>query len=1363
MKKLILSTIGLIFSLFMLAQAPQMFNYQAVLRNTDGQIIKDQNVSLKIEIVAMSNESVVYTEIHSLTSNAFGLIQTHIGTGETNENFAEIDWSIDNYKVQVSFDAEGNNNFTYLGENQLLSVPYALFATSGGDKQQISINGNVISLSDGGTITLPNDLVEDADADATNEIQQLTIEGDTIYLSGGGSIILPKSNFSGSFNDLNDIPANLDLDATDDFDGNYNSLANLPNWQDSIAEALPDLSGYDTNAADDFSGNYNDLTNLPAWQDSIAASIPDLTGYDANAADDFTGMYNDLTNLPAWNDSIDKYIATVDTSTTNEIQDLELVGSTLRITNNPDATDINLAPFTGTNTDEQTLTLGGTTLAISNGNFVDLSTLQDGVDDADADPTNEIELPTQTGNTGKFLTTNGTSPSWSAISSFSGSFNDLTDVPANLDIDATDDFNGQYSNLTGAPTNVSAFVNDANYLDAVEVIQGRDVSTNAPANGQVLKWNNTLSVWEPADDALGAAGTSDGVVNSASVTGTLSKTITLSRTESLGNITATFTDMVDDADADPTNEIELPSGGTNGQVLKTDGSGNYAWVNQTTDTDTDTQLSDADITALGYIKSADDADADPTNEIELPSGGTNGQVLKTDGLGNYTWVNQTTDTDTQLSDADITALGYIKDADDADADPTNEIELPSGGTNGQVLKTDGLGNYTWVNQTTDTDTQLSDADITALGYIKSADDADADPTNEIELPSGGTNGQVLKTDGSGNYTWIDQSSGTDDQKIDYIALYQNKLQLSLEGDNESVKELDLSSFLDNTDNQTIDKITMSGNSLLLSLSGDLELDKYVDLSQFMDNTDNQTIDDFRLSGSHLYLSLEDDGEATKFIDLSSLDTDDQTLTEILTANTSAGNKKITSLATPTANYDAATKKYVDDQLSGYSSTNITSAGGVSNISAYDSYISFEVASASKMYIADERINTSFTNNNLYFGNNAGANTTTASATYNTSFGDYTLDAVTNGDYNTALGGLAGSSISTGSNNTTIGYKSGYSGNGTYNTFVGTQAGEGLSGTENVVVGYWAARASSGGTGQGNTFLGSWSGYYGLGNYNLFAGYKAGYKNNADYNVFLGYQAGYNNDAAGNVFIGKNAGYYETGSNKLYISNQMGSSEANGRTSALVYGDFSAQTLDLNGTVKINQAYTLPTADGTNGEVLSTDGGGNLSWADTKTHITNLSDPDPVNDERSYTASVANPLSTTAQNMIKGGYTDLQQAFGKLGGSETIVEVETSAWVEFTNYDNAGDIKIYMYVGGVMADWGTRYITIPASKIDDASDLIRVQFKGYWDSLSAGTKYVKYMIKCNGGSDDDAVITINKVGYDSSVIAKEYPASSYSQY
>ncbi|WP_298543380.1 hypothetical protein [uncultured Aquimarina sp.] len=98
--------------------------------------------------------------------------------------------------------------------------------------------------------------------------------------------------------------------------------------------------------------------------------------------------------------------------------------------------------------------------------------------------------------------------------------------------------------------------------------------------------------------------------------------------------------------------------------------------------------------------------------------GSANQVMTTDGSGNVSWTAVT--------------------ANDADADPTNEIELPAGGTNGQILQTNGSGGYTWVND--------------------AVNDADNDPTNEIELPAGGTSGQVLISDGSGGSQWASNVS-----------------------------------------------------------------------------------------------------------------------------------------------------------------------------------------------------------------------------------------------------------------------------------------------------------------------------------------------------------------------------------------------------------------------------------------------------------------------------------------------------------------------------------------------------------------------------------------------------------------------------
>lgn len=103
---------------------------------------------------------------------------------------------------------------------------------------------------------------------------------------------------------------------------------------------------------------------------------------------------------------------------------------------------------------------------------------------------------------------------------------------------------------------------------------------------------------------------------------------------------------------------------------------------------------------------ANDLDTDPTNELQ-------------------DWSNLP-GIPTDFSDG-------IDNVDDADNDPTNEIE-------------------TW--------STLAGIPADFADGIDNIDDADNDPLNEIELPPGGTNGQVLETDGAGNYSWVDASETT---------------------------------------------------------------------------------------------------------------------------------------------------------------------------------------------------------------------------------------------------------------------------------------------------------------------------------------------------------------------------------------------------------------------------------------------------------------------------------------------------------------------------------------------------------------------------------------------------------------------------
>ena len=63
---------------------------------------------------------------------------------------------------------------------------------------------------------------------------------------------------------------------------------------------------------------------------------------------------------------------------------------------------------------------------------------------------------------------------------------------------------------------------------------------------------------------------------------------------------------------------------------------------------------------------------------------------------------------------------------------------------------------------------ISNSDITNWNS-KLTTEVDGSITNEIELPAGGTDGQVLKTDGSGNYAWVDQTEEASSPTITTIS------------------------------------------------------------------------------------------------------------------------------------------------------------------------------------------------------------------------------------------------------------------------------------------------------------------------------------------------------------------------------------------------------------------------------------------------------------------------------------------------------------------------------------------------------------------------------------------------------------------
>jgi trimeric autotransporter adhesin len=128
-----LTLVILAFSMLMhnsYSQAPQFIKYQAIARNSVGQIIQNQVVSLKINIYQGSlNGSLVYSETQIDTVKLFGLITISIGAGNPLAGmFSAIDWASGPYFLETAMDPSGGTNYTVVGKSQLLSVPYALFA-----------------------------------------------------------------------------------------------------------------------------------------------------------------------------------------------------------------------------------------------------------------------------------------------------------------------------------------------------------------------------------------------------------------------------------------------------------------------------------------------------------------------------------------------------------------------------------------------------------------------------------------------------------------------------------------------------------------------------------------------------------------------------------------------------------------------------------------------------------------------------------------------------------------------------------------------------------------------------------------------------------------------------------------------------------------------------------------------------------------------------------------------------------------------------------------------------------------------------------------------------------------------------------
>ena len=614
-----------------------------------------------------------------------------------------------------------------------------------------------------------------------------------------------------------------------------------------------------------------------------------------------------------------------DADPTNEIQVLSFDQNSnmLTLTNGGQADLSSLAGGQGGN-DDQTLTLNGTSLSIEDGNTIDLSVIQDGVTDADADPSNELQNLSFNPNNNQLTISDG---------------NTITIPSGGTDADADPTNELQSITKTGNTVilsdNGGSFVDEVNDADANPSNELQSLSFNSNTNQLTISDGNTITIPSGGTDAdpdptneiqnLGLSGTqisiSDGnTIDLAPILppgGTDDQTLNLNGTSLSiedGNAIdlSVIQDGVNDADANPSNELQNLSFDPNTNLLTISDGNSITIPSGGTDADADptNELQTLDQNGLnvslsnggGTINVADN-DNDATNEIQnlslngtevqisngntidlagiIPPGGTDDQTLSLSG------------TSLSIEDGNAIDLSSIQDGvDDADADPNNEIQnltlngtevqisngntidlagiIPPGGTDDQTLSLSG------------TSLSIEDGNAIDLSSIQDGvDDADADPNNEIQnLTLNGTEVQIS----NGNtidLAGIIPPGGTDDQT------------LSLSGTSLSIEDgnaIDLSAIQDGVNdadadpNNELQNLALNGTEVQISNGNAIDLAGIIPPG----GTDDQTLS---LSGTSL--SIED-GNA---IDLSAIqdgvdDADNDPVNELQFLNLTGTNLSI---------------------------------------------------------------------------------------------------------------------------------------------------------------------------------------------------------------------------------------------------------------------------------------------------------------------------------------------------------------------------------------------------------------------------------------------------------------------------------------
>ncbi len=414
-----------------MAQAPEKFTYQAVVRNASNALVANTLVGVRVSILqGGASGSAVYMETQAATTNANGLVTLSIGGGNVQQGtFGNIDWSAGPYFLKTEIDPAGGNNYSVTSTQQLLSVPYALYAKEAGN----SFSGDYNDLTNTPAIpTVPTNV--SAFANDAGYITGYT-ETDPTVPAWAKETNKPTYNYSEIVNTptIPTVPTNVSAFTND---AGYITSQDIP----AIPTVPTNVSAF-TNDAGYITGYTETDPTVPAW-----AKEANKPAYD----------YTEIANTPA--------IPTVPTNVSAFTNDAGyLTGYT--------ETDPTV-PAWAKETNKPTYDYS----EIANTPVI---------------PTVPTNVSAFTNDAGYLTSYTETDPQFNA---WDKSYNDLINTPTNVSAFANDAqyitaeaiptqvsaFNNdaEYITIAAVPTQVSAFENDALYITEGELQQTVNVINN---------------------------------------------------------------------------------------------------------------------------------------------------------------------------------------------------------------------------------------------------------------------------------------------------------------------------------------------------------------------------------------------------------------------------------------------------------------------------------------------------------------------------------------------------------------------------------------------------------------------------------------------------------------------------------------------------------------------------------------------------------------------------------------------------------------------------------------------------------------------------------------------------------------------